>query len=267
VIKSLLMNDVHEHGDAPLTAQVSEELLSEAMDIEGVEEAIDGYVQSQRRVVFHDSYITVLDSHVGDLWQRCAFMLCNRKSTKRKHTACNHNDKCPCAAQDHVNTHIAAPHAVSSLWCSMRTTDAVSDCRDVVLASQPTHTQTCMLLEPAQGEGENGVAAPGKLRVNHARLPDSTPVFQLLAAAVPLLSCLHKSQQETRRGAREASYSPEQCTLQRVRVAVIGAGACAVPAVLHRLHSNVLIDAVDIDKRASLPLVLLCTHAALSHAR
>ena len=96
-------------------------------------------------------------------------------------------------------------------------------CRDVVHRSSPRFTQSTILLREA---------ADGMRHPVHTRLPATPAVFQVLAATVPTLL-------ELRRAAG--------CSTSDIKVAVIGAGACAVPAALAEVHSEVAVDAVDID--------------------
>lgn len=67
--------------------------------------------------------------------------------------------------------------------------------------------------------------------MRHDCLPPSTPVFGLLAAAVPLALQL---------------ADPAEV----IRAAVIGAGAGAIPAVALHHHSSVSVTAVDLDAGA-----------------
>ena len=100
-------------------------------------------------------------------------------------------------------------------------------CRDVVHKCTPCFTQSGIILKDTNGKGR---------QVVHHLLPDP-PVFQFLAAAVPLL--LHL---------------PGECDediQQRLNIAVIGAGAGTLPAVLAHVHSQATVDAVDVDDGVS----------------
>lgn len=139
-------------------------------------------------------------------------------------------------------------------------------CRDVVLASSPTHTQSCVLLNPGPG---------GEYTPVHSQLPSSTPVFQMLAACVPGLWWLrdekHPVSFERRKNAEKpkkpkharkfdsalADDSPLYC-VGPMNIAVIGAGACSVPAHLVQNNDDVVVHAVDIDERAILFLKVFC---------
>ena len=136
--------------------------------------------------------------------------------------------------------------------------------RDVVLASCPSHTQSCVYL--SQGP-EDARCTPV-----HSELPSSTPVFQMLAACVPGLrrlrdekhpACiermraaakLEKPNHEHKSASALSDNFPLHCA-GPMTIAVVGAGACSVPAHLAHNNDNVLIHAVDIDARAAPILV------------
>lgn len=120
--------------------------------------------------------------------------------------------------------------------------------RDVVLNSCLGHTQSCVTLTP----GPNG-----ELQADHSQLPDSTPVFQMLAACVAGLQGLRDLRHpnapklQTQRSSQNQQASLDSTARQvgTINVAVIGAGACSVPAHLTHGNDNVFVQAVDIDKR------------------
>jgi hypothetical protein len=143
---------------------------------------------------------------------------------------------------------------------STRERHALGVCRDVVLASSPSHTQSCMSL----GQNKDGSLLP-----DHSKLPSSTPVFQMLAACVPGLWWLRderhafhleRQKKETpklKRPKHERKFvssfsdnSPLHC-VGPLKIAVIGAGACSVPAHLVHGNDDVFVHAVDIDERAA----------------
>lgn len=121
-------------------------------------------------------------------------------------------------------------------------------CRDVVLDSCLGHTQSCVTLTP----GPNG-----QLQADHSQLPDSTPVFQILAECVAGLQGLRDLRHPNARKLQaQRSSQNQQLSLDStarqvgaINVAVIGAGACSVPAHLTHGNDNVFVHAVDIDKR------------------
>ena len=95
-------------------------------------------------------------------------------------------------------------------------------CRDLIHWTSPAYTQSTVLLR----ERSDGQLAP-----DVTVLADCPPVFQLLAASVPMLQALQSSSTET----------------GELKVAVIGAGACILPSYLAHVHDQAHVDAVDID--------------------
>ena len=129
-------------------------------------------------------------------------------------------------------------------------------CRDVVLNSCPGHTQSCVTLKQAEN---------GELGLDHSQLPRSTPVFQMLAACIPGLQGLrqqhhpntlelqaptHKDLQRSERQSHSDESSLHQVGVKvNMNIAVIGAGACSIPAHLTHGSDDVVVHAVDVDER------------------
>ena len=90
----------------------------------------------------------------------------------------------------------------------------------------------------------------GDLVPDTSCLTDNPPVFQLLAAAMPMLTSV-----------KAARGLPEDA---RLRVAVIGAGAGTLPAALATVHPQAHVDAVDVDPGEHLPLVPALPHSVMS---
>lgn len=74
VVKALIMNELHESGELPEIATRCEELLSSALETRQLQETIDEVAGTQRIVVQQDDHITVLDSRIGEQWQRFAIL-------------------------------------------------------------------------------------------------------------------------------------------------------------------------------------------------
>ena len=71
VVKALIMNELHASGDMPEAAQECEELLSAALEEGELRDTIQDVANAQRRVVHDDGHLLVLDSRIGEHWQRC----------------------------------------------------------------------------------------------------------------------------------------------------------------------------------------------------
>eukprot|EP00892_Ulva_mutabilis_P009639 jgi/Ulvmu1/7047/UM033_0107.1 len=169
IVKALLMNDTHADDGMDLVAEDLDEVLSEALDIESLEAVLDDYSHPLRQIIYSNDCLDVVDSFVGDSWQR-----------------------------------------------------------DIIHVSSPAFTQSCLLLEES-AEGRT---------IRHDRWPKTAMNFRVLSAAVALHAHLSADQ-----GNRDWGIL-HTCP---VRVAVVGAGACAIPAVIHNTHPEAEVHAVDID--------------------
>ena len=70
IIKALLMNDTHAEADVVLAPDDLEEILTDAIDAESLEAALEDYGTPGRHVVYSNGCLDVVDSAIGDHWQR-----------------------------------------------------------------------------------------------------------------------------------------------------------------------------------------------------
>ena len=120
----------------------------------------------------------------------------------------------------------------------LSTAHAKRVCSDVVDLSSPGFTQSTLLMR---------CGPDGAMRPLHTQLPNDPPVFAVLAASVDVLRALRRDQAALGYAYSERARIERPAPQQQLRVLVLGAGACAVPAALVAQHPDVAVDAVDID--------------------
>lgn len=237
VIKAHLMHETQ--GSMGLPHAVLEQLIEASTDADTLSETAAVLAEESRTVVWEGDTFAVLDTQDGDAgtWHRCRHSAappaaCRAGCCTLIFVACDvarFAPQMPNIGPTSPKSSVKSSSVeMGCVLCSVHARCEQCPCRDLVHKASPHFTQSKIQLAPHPSQ-------PGARVPDHARLPPDPAVFQALAAAVPLCQRLRS----------QVAGSPP-CG----RIAVVGAGACAIPSVLAQQHPHLTIDAVDISTGA-----------------